>query len=92
MYRVREIFTFQIKIRLNKWLICAILTRVLVHVAKTCSIYSPNSNTEKLGEQIFTADAIPYAFPFVIKLLKLLNLFRTLIFVVVRNPFFITDI
>ena len=90
MYTVREIFTLLIKISLNKWLTCAIFTRM--HVAKTCPIYSPNSNTEKVHEQFFTADAIPYAFPFVIKLLKLLNLFRTLIFVVVRNPFFITDI
>ena len=83
MYRVKEIFTFQIKIRLNKWLICAILTRVLVHVAKTCPIYSPNSNTEEFCEQIFTADAIhvPYMFFCCHQAIKIINCIQNIDFV-----------
>ena len=87
MYRVKEIFTFQIKIHLNKWLICAILTRVHVHVAKTSPIYSPNSNTEKLCEQIFTADPIPYMLFFCHQAIKIINFIQNIDFVYEKSFF-----
>lgn len=88
MYRVKEIFTFQIKIHLNKWLICAILTRMHVHAAKTCPIYSPNSNTEKLREQIFTADAIPCMLFFCHQAIKIINLIQNIDFVYEKSFFY----